>query len=368
MMSVKRDATISMTKPDNEGFSCTIAALTVAERYYSRTVYRYLSQIISSITGVFPFSVAEVLIIAVLLLITAGVIYSILKLVRSPAERLKLVIKQLSIAAVAVSVVYFSFIMTWGLNYHRVSIASIANLDVRPASVEELESLCRYLIDRANGLRELVEEDRDGVMICPGGAGDILERAYKGYELASEVYPELGGKYGRPKGVMLSGIMSYQGIGGIYFPFTGEANVNVSGPHFMIPFTASHEMAHQRGFAREDEANYIGYLTSIMHPDYDFRYSGTMAALQYSMNALRRQDMDRYKRLKEEYSDGVARDFQAWYEHCKQHEGFVSRTTDRINDAYLQANAQSDGVRSYGRMVDLLLAHYRDVLPDDYHR
>jgi hypothetical protein len=334
----------------------------MAERYYSRSVYRYLSQVISGITGVFPFSVAEILVILALILTIAGVVYGIAGLFKSPGKRLEVFGRQLSIAVVAISLVYFSFTAVWGLNYHRLSIASIAGLEVRPASVEELESMCMHLIDRANGLRNLVEEDEYGIMVSPKGVSDMLIRAQKGYQAVSEMYPELGGKYGRPKGVMLSKVMSYQGIGGIYFPFTAEANVNVSVPHFMIPFAATHEMAHQRGFAREDEANYIGYIAAIMHPDNDFRYSGTMAALRYSMNALGRQDMDRYNLLRAEYSDGVARDFDAWHEHWSKYEGFVSETTDRINNRYLQANGQRDGVQSYGRMVDLLLAHYRNKI------
>ena len=331
------------------------------ERYYSRTVYRYLSQAISTATGVFPFSVAEVVVVLALVLTIAGVAYSIIEVIKTPGQRFRLVTGRLVAAAAAVSILGFGFVTVWGLNYHRVSIASIANLEVREASVEELEALCRYLIEEANDLRRFMEEDQDGVMACPGGVGDILKRAYKGYQSAAGVYPELGGRYGRPKAVMLSKVLSYQGIGGIYFPFTGEANVNVSGPHFMIPFTASHEMAHQRGFAREDEANYIGYLTCVMHPDPDFRYSGTMAALLYSMNAMARQDRERYYSLREEYSAGVARDFEAWNRHCKKYDGFVREATDRINDAYLQANAQKEGVKSYGRMVDLLLAHYRGI-------
>jgi hypothetical protein len=79
------------------------------------------------------------------------------------------------------------------------------------------------------------------------------------------------------------------------------------------------------------------------------------------MNALARQDRERYNSLREQYSGGVERDFRAWSEHIRKYEGIVKETTDRINDAYLQANAQSDGVQSYGRMVDLLMAHYRDV-------
>ena len=55
-------------------------------------------------------------------------------------------------------------------------------------------------------------------------------------------------------------MLSYLGISGIFIPFTCEANVNATLPDWEIPFTACHELAHQRGFAREDEANYVGYL------------------------------------------------------------------------------------------------------------
>jgi len=68
------------------------------------------------------------------------------------------------------------------------------------------------------------------------------------------------------------------------FPFTGEANVNISMPHTSIPFTACHEMAHQIGFAREDEANFIAYIACKNHPSPDFQYSGILSALINATN------------------------------------------------------------------------------------
>ena len=80
--------------------------------------------------------------------------------------------------------------------------------------------------------------------------------------------------------------MSYTNITGIYSPFTAEANVNVSVPKSTLLFTTMHEMAHQRGFASENEANFIAYLTCIAHPDVDFQYSGYLNALNYVNRAL----------------------------------------------------------------------------------
>ncbi len=341
----------------------------IVEGYYSKYIYKDISQFISSATGVFPFSVAEIIILLIVGIFLISIVKGFIKLIRDPGGRAKLFFRWFLILAIIISVVYFGFITVWGLNYHRLPISDIADLKVEEADIEELEALCMYLIERANELRTFMIEDQRGVMISAYGARDMLKRAQRGYDVVAGLIPELGGRYGMPKGVMLSIVLSYQGISGIYFPFTGEANVNIYEPHFIIPFTASHEMAHQRGFAREDEANYIGHLACIMHPDMDFQYSGIMVALQYSMNALARQDIDRYRMLKGKYSSGIRRDFNAWSEQCRKYDGFLKTTTDRINDAYLQSNIQRDGVQSYGRMVDLLLAHYRGKTKayEEYH-
>ncbi|OEF97406.1 DUF3810 domain-containing protein [Desulfuribacillus alkaliarsenatis] len=333
----------------------------IVEQAYSNFIYRYIAQFISNITGIFPFSVAELIIVATIITVLVNLIYRLNEIFKQPKEWKSILLKQLKLAAITISVIYFVFLIVWGLNYHREPIASMLNLEVTASSVEELVLLNKYLIEQANELRALVVEDTSGITISPKGTRDILNRAELGFIVASEIYPELGGRYGRPKSALFSTILSYQGIGGVYFPFTAEPNVNVNRPHFLIPFTTMHEIAHQRGVAREDEANYIGYITSIMHPDYDFQYSGTMMALNYSMGALRRYDIEKHNELRAGFSPGVVRDFAAWSEHSQKHQGVVREAATRINNAYLQANAQMDGVHSYGRMVDLLIAYYRQT-------
>jgi len=91
----------------------------------------------------------------------------------------------------------------------------------------------------------------------------------------------------KAKGVILSEVMSYLGIGGVYFPFTGEANVNISMPilQFLSPLARN---GHQIGFAREDEANFIAYIACKNHPSPDFQYSGILSALINATNTLYR--------------------------------------------------------------------------------
>jgi hypothetical protein len=122
-------------------------------------------------------------------------------------------------------------------------------MEVKPAAVDELAELCAYLTDKANELRGQVSEDENGRMILPDGISESFRRAHLGFEGASGRYAELGGRYGRPKAVLLSHFWSYTGVSGMYFPFTAEANINIKMPHYMIPSSTLHEMAHQRGFA-----------------------------------------------------------------------------------------------------------------------
>lgn len=235
----------------------------------------------------------------------------------------------------------------------------MAHYTIQPASTEELANVCNILIDRTNQLRMQVDQDENGVMRASKERNHMLDGGEAGYQNASAIYPELGGRYGTPKGILASEIMSYMGLDGVYSPFTGEANINMAVPDAMLPCTVSHEMAHQRGFAREDEANYIAYLTCSLNPDIDFQYSGNLLAVINSMNMLKKYDRERYTELRKTYSSGVQRDLEHYSNFIQEHESVAGRISNDVNDLYLKSNRQSDGVYSYNRMVDLLIAEYR---------
>lgn len=329
------------------------------EKVYSKLLYRAVGQPLSLIFGIFPFSIAEFIVILLPLAIIFYTAYTVKKLFTRTKAPIHALLNYVANLLLLTSLAFFLFITIWGLNYYRQPFAVLAGLDVRPSSADELEDVCEALIDKANTLRADVDEDTEGVMDIQERKREILKRCVKGFKNAASIYPELGGRYGNPKPVLLSMPMSYTGISGVYFPFTAEANVNISIPNSMIPCTASHEMAHQRGFAREDEANYIAYLACSMHPDADFQYSGTLLAAIHSMNALYGSNPDSYFRLSKSYNEGVMKDITALDAFWDQFEGPVERTSERINNAYLKANKQKDGVQSYGRMVDLLIAEHR---------
>jgi hypothetical protein len=326
----------------------------LVERYYSTGIDKPIRQVLSFITSIYPFSFAELLIPLLIAGLFVLVILLVIKLRKGGT------LNRLVNIATYTSVLYLLFMIFWGFNYNRLSFDKIAGLEIEKSTKQELYALCEQLIQRANALRERVNENPQGVMVIPGGYESVFTRASKGYDKAAEIYPELDGGYGPPKKILLSRWMSYTGITGIYMPYTGEPNVNVNTTDLMLPNTAAHEMAHQRGFAREDEANYIAYVTCTMHPDMDFQYSGVMLGLVYSMNALASSDIEGYRSLRSKYSEGLKRDLKYERDFWAKYEGKVEKIANNVNNTYLKSNGQVDGVQSYGRMVDLLLAEYKN--------
>jgi len=334
------------------------------ESLYSQGIYPIIMKPISNLTGIIPLSLWELSLIALIILVPVVIIRTVVRSIKSrsflPAARL------LATVAMLVSLWFFLTTALWNLNYERKSFAELAELEVRPSSVEELYELCQWLIENTNQLREEVEEDENGIMKLPGDFKWVRSRAQLGYDIAAREYPFLQGKYGKPKRVLFSRVMSHTNIIGLYCVLTGEANIDVDIPDMEIPSTVMHEMAHQRGFAREDEANYISWLVCMSHPDPAFRYSGSVLALQYAMNALYSANPDMYFELAKTYSMDVYNDFQHQQAYWKQFQGKVKKLASQMNDTYLKLNGQADGVRSYGRMVDLLLAERRKMLASKY--
>lgn len=332
-----------------------------AEIIYAKHIYRWLSQIISTITGILPFSLAEMMIIAIPVLFLVLLIRFIIIFVAEKEKRRDTVLRALLNTLCTGSVVLSLFTVLAGINYYRYPFSSYSELIIQASSLEELYMLTDDLVQEANELRQqIAQTDEEGVFDLSISYYQLAKEADLAFELLAEEYPILGGYYGAPKPVLLSELMSRTEITGIFIPFTMEANVNVHVPDYTIPATMLHELAHLRGFMREDEANFLSYLAGMKSDNVEIRYSCTMLALTIAGNALYSQDYDLYAQIRKQYSEDVLKDIRANSSYWQQYEDtVVSTISNKVNDTYLKANAQTDGVKSYGRMLDLLLAKYR---------
>lgn len=331
------------------------------EQVYSQTIYKILNQGLSTATGILPFSLGEILLYAFILFVIIFIVYIIIKTIMAKTSWWFELINKLIALLCVFSCVYALFVGLWGFNYARDTLGSTLGLDTAPATIGELYSTCEALIVKANDLRTAVPEDVRGVYDPGFTKQDVLSSTAKYYNIAAEKTGNdfLGGSFGGAKPVIYSTGLSYAHIAGIYFPFTGEANVNTDVPMLYFAASSLHEAAHQRGFAREDEANFLAYYVASFSGDTSVEYSGAMLALAESMNMLYDNDKDKYFELRKTYSDGLNRDLQDNALYWQSFESPIEETSKTVNNTFLQANMQQDGVKSYGRMVDLLIALWR---------
>ena len=260
----------------------------------------------------------------------------------------------LSCILLAAGILAFLYTICCGINYHRRSFSEEEGIVTYRYTAQELKDVCLWLTEEVNALSGEVDRDSSGVMTLEAPEGEGAVEAMR--DLAEE-FPALEGYYPQPKKLLVSEILSYQGLTGIYSPFTVEANYNGDMTAYNIPFTTCHELSHLRGFMQEEEANFIAFLACIGSERTDFQYSGYLSGWVYCMNALYRADHESWQEVRPLLAEEAGPDLEANSAFWDEYEGRISETADKINDTYLKVNGQADGVRSYSRMVDLIVAY-----------
>ena len=326
------------------------------EEYYIRLDYPAIKGAILSVTKLLPFSLAELIIYALCVLVPILLISSAVKSVRLRAGQY--FVRRVIALGVVFGLGLNLFYITWGFAYQRKPLAERMNLAVGPRDTSELAAVAEDLANEAAYLRTFVYEDARGVATYSAGENAALDSLTSCYDQLASLYPQFSGQVTAAKPVLHSKALSRAGIAGVYVGLTAEANVNVDQPDMSIPHAAAHEMAHQLGVASENEAEFTAFLACLCSPDPFIRYSGVMQMLVRAGNALNGADSELYALLRESYDPLVLRDLTDEAAYWAYYDGPVADAVDAVNDGYLKHNGQTSGVKSYGEAVDLLLAWY----------
>ncbi len=323
-------------------------------QWYTEHIYPKIVSSVGRVFGIFPFSAAELLLYAGILVLVGSAVRIVYRLLKKRAEKKEgfRYLQKLGITALILAVLYMT---NCGINYHRDSFVESIGLKADSYTVDELEAVCEDLTEEVNAYAGQVERDADGVMVL---SGKEREEAVAAMERLGEQWDVLAGYYPKPKPLTVSAFLSVQNLTGIYSPFTVEANYNQDMTPYNIPFTACHELSHLRGFMQEEEANFIAWLACKDAPEAELRYSGSMLAWIHCMNVLYEEDKASWSEIREKLSEEVDPDLRANIEFWDKWDGAVAEVSEQINDNYLKANGQKDGVQSYGRMADLVVAYY----------
>ncbi len=320
--------------------------------WYVNAVYPFIVGSYGRFCGLFPFSLSEIALYGIMIYGMYSFVRIAISVVKAPlgAKGGKTGKEITSIFFFFSGLLAFLYVANCGVNYYAPPFSSYLGLEVRESSLEELKELCEYLTDKVCE----TEPKADAKKVEMGKEGR------KAMMKLGETYPELSGFYPRPKPTAFSWILAVQQLCGVYSPFTVEANYNRGMTEYNIPLTVCHELSHLKGFMREDEANFIGYLACIGSDEIYFQYSGYLTGWVYAGNALARQDVESYMGLYEQLSQKAREDLAANNRYWNRYEGKVAEVSNQMNDTYLKMNSQADGVKSYGRVVDLMLAYRRD--------
>lgn len=323
--------------------------------WYSRVIYPVCVNTLGRVMGVFPFSVSEILLYLLLTVVLYWIIRSVF--LHCAARKREKRMKQGAISLfLLASILFFLYAVNCGVNYYRETFSESAGIKIEEYSVEELKEVCRWLTDEVNERSDMVKRDEKGLMTLD--EVDVEQEAVVSMKNLEEEYAVLRGYYPKPKPLLNHWILSIQNLTGVYSPFTVEANYNHGMVDYNIPFTACHELSHLRGFMEEKEANYIGFLACLGADVEEFRYSGYLMGWIYCTNVLYEEDYEAWEELRGELKDSVLQDLRANSGFWAKYDTAVAEVSDKINDTYLKANGQQDGVESYDRMVDLIVTEY----------
>ncbi len=325
---------------------CIAGVLLIAAKYvqgfaewYSVNIYSVITGTMGRLTGAVPFSVAEAAVCILPLVIIADIVHC--------RKKLRTVLLHIVLAA---SILFFLYAANCGINYHRNMFVDQESLSSAKFTEEQLADFCGHIVGQL--------EKYDSAPDYPQGK-DLDETARHSMNKLSEKHPSLQGYYPSPKQLtVLSRAFSSMGVSGIYSPFTAEANINGEMPDMEKPFTACHELSHLRGYMNEGEANYIGWLACIGSDDPSFNRSGWLIGWMYAGGALRRIDPERYDTFYERLPSYAVSEIEENGLFWSSHETKASEIQDRVNDAYLKANDQKDGIQSYGMLTTLMLMYY----------
>ncbi len=324
--------------------------------YYITAPFRAF---ISTMTSWIPFSLAELLIISIPIWATILVIFGI----REARKSNKRAVKYLCGILSTLCVVFMTFVWTYSSGYSTTTLDKRLDIDRENISAQELYETANWLTDNINALAPEILYGDDGASIMNYSYGEMSDKLCDAYDKFVTEYPILINFRSNVKPIVLSEPFTYTHISGVYTFMTGESNVNVNYPDFIVASSSAHELAHQRGIAREDEANFVAFLVCISSDDPFIQYSGYLDVYQNVMNALYSADKDLYKAVSARLCQEAKKDRISYAKFFEKYaDSKTSEISNSINDSFLQANGQEQGTKSYGMVTDLTVAFYKSKI------
>ena len=318
--------------------------------YYSNGLYPIVSASLRWISSFLPFALGDILYV-LLIIFALRSIFLWFKKRKSltKKDQFNIPIKMLN----TIFILYIAFKLLWGLNYARPSISTQLYIDDEKYTVKELVLLSNFFIDKVNELQPKINPKQTYSL------KEIKEKSVLAYQKIQQKQPFFTYSVPSFKPAISGYIVSKIGIEGYYNPLSGEANLNMLLPAWVLPFVACHEISHQLGVAREDEANLVGYLAAANSNDVNFRYSANYNMLRYLLLEVRIKSPEDYEALYKKIAPGVLANFKAESEFWRKYNSQMSGYMNVAFDKFLKLNNQKSGIKSYQNIVIWLWNYHK---------
>ena len=325
------------------------------EENYSINIYPVISKIQRAVFGWIPFSMGDLFYAFLILVVLFKTGQFFRTVFRKKFNRQYLLsgLKQLIFFFLFVYVFFYGL---WGLNYNRQGITYQLGLEIKPYSVRDIDTLTGLLQQQLNFYAGTVnQKQRDTV----NKKRILFEKATEAYLYAANAYPFLSYSPQSVKPSVFSYLGNYLGFQGYYNPFSGEGQVNTTIPRMLEPFVTTHEIAHQLGYAKENEANFVAFLACRSYPSNVFRYSLYFDMYNYAVTELFLKDSLRSKAYRENLHPQVKKDYKELKDFFQKYKNPIEPMIMWLYGNYLQANNQPEGKRTYNQVVAFLIAYYK---------
>ena len=304
--------------------------------------------------------VAEVLCVLLVAFAVCYLVWSIFAIVRAKRRRWGRAYSAVLGALCVGLSIYVGFCFLWGVNYCTDSFQDQSGITAEDVKLDDLTAVTQYFADRLTETADAVPRDGDGLFAV--SRDDIRGESVDIYDQLAEQFPFLAFDDQPPKAVHFSRIMSLLDFTGIYCPYTGESCVNVDSPACLLPATIAHELAHQRSISSEQECNFLSILACTTCGKPDYVYSGWLLGYIYLGNALYSADRTAWKTVYASLPETVRADLTDNNTYWAQfQDSTTKKVSNKVYDSFLKGYGEEQGLKSYGTVVDMLVAYYKDT-------
>lgn len=327
---------------------------TRVENQYSTGFYPAFSRILRYIFGWLPFSMGDVL-YGLVICWLIWKIFGGIKMLFNKQASWNGFKSSLGKALRLLLITYILFNLFWGINYNRVGIAGQLKLSMGKYQPADLKIINGMLVEKVNAAKLAMVNKS----LSYPSKRELFVKVQDAYKEAEKVYPFLKYQPVSLKPSLWSWLGNYMGFTGYYNPFTAEAQVNTLVPEFLQPFTSCHEVAHQLGYAKEMEANFVGFLSATASKDILLHYSVYLDLFMYSNRNLFATDSVAAKHYRDKLAPAVITDLKEWRAFYQKHRNPVEPVFRWIYGKYLERNQQPQGVLSYDEVTGFIIAYYK---------